>query len=134
MSPRVGLLADQCAAIVVGAFFLVLGIADAVANGGMLLGVFTTSLWLTLIYLALGVAGLVLSRSFHAARWYLFGGGLICAALWLYGTFTSADVLELNRATNWLHFGLAVAMLIFGLTLAGTKTPRGARGEPLLPQ
>jgi hypothetical protein len=134
MSPRVGLLADQCAAILVGAFFLVLGIAGAAFNGSLLLGAFATSLGLTLVHLALGVAGLVMSRSFHAARLYLFGGSLVCTALWLYGALSAAHLIELNRATNWLHFGLAVAMLIFGLTLAGTRTPRGARGEPLLPQ
>ena len=133
MSPRVGLLADQCAAILVGAVLLVLGIAGAAPSGGMLLGVFATSLWLSLIHIALGVAGLAMARSFQSARLYLFGGALVCLGLWIYGAFTPAQLIEVNRADNWLHLGLGVAMLIFGLTLAGTRVPRGARGEPLLP-
>ncbi|OBF25011.1 DUF4383 domain-containing protein [Mycobacterium sp. ACS4331] len=133
MSPRVGLLADQCAAILVAAVFLVVGIAGAAVYDGRLLGAFATSLWLSLIHITFGIAGLVMSRSFHAARLYLFGGGLLCLGLWLFGSLTGPGVLRLNGADNWLHFGIGVAMLIFGLTLAGTRVPRGARGEPLLP-
>ncbi len=133
MSPRVGLLADQYAAILVAAVFLVLGIAGAAFANDMLLGTFAASLWLSLIHVALGIAGLAMARSFHAARLYLFGGGLLCLGLWLYGWMAGPGVLRVNGADNWLHFGIGVAMLIFGLTLAGTRVPRGARGEPLLP-
>ena len=38
----------------------------------------------------------------------------------------------LNDADNWLHLAIGVVMVVLGLTLAGTKTPTGADGEPLV--
>ncbi len=136
--PYEGLLADQSAAIGVGALFLVLGILGAIktiggSSAAMLFGTFQVSLWLNLIHLALGIAGLAMARSFAMARWYLLGGGAVCLGLWLYGRLVGSNVLALNNADDWLHFGLGVAMVILGLTLAGTRVPRGARGERLLP-
>jgi Domain of unknown function (DUF4383) len=151
--PYKGLLADQLAAILVGSALLILGILGFIPgltknldtidpvggkSGAMLLGIFQVSLLHNLIHIGLGLAGLVLARTFARARLYLLGGGLICLGLWLYGLLidphSAANVLSLNNADNWLHFGFGVAMVILGLTLAGTRVPTGAGGEVLIPE
>jgi hypothetical protein len=148
----VGLLAVQGAAILVGSLMLVLGIAGFVpgvtdhlnelrlsgpASGAELLGVFTVSVLQNGIHLAVGLAGLVLYRSYARARAYLLVGGFIYLAIWLYGLSTEqrspANLVGANTADTWLHFGFGLAMLVLAVTLAGARVPRGARGEVLAP-
>jgi hypothetical protein len=150
--PYKGLLADQCAAILMGSLLLLLGIAGCIPglttslhalqpvghqSGALLFGVFQISLLQNLIHIAMGVAGLMLARSYALARWYLLGVGLICVGLWLFGLLidprSAANVLAFNNADNWLHFGVGVTMIILGLTLGGARVPTGAGGEVLLP-
>ncbi|MCV7347268.1 DUF4383 domain-containing protein [Mycolicibacterium rhodesiae] len=147
---RVGLLAVQGAAVLVAAAFLAVGIAGFIpgltthldqlhwahGSGSALFGVFGVSVVHNLVHLGFGVAGLALSRTFARARAYLIGGGLIFLGLWVYGLLIDLsgprNILPLNNADNWLHFAIGVVMTLLGVTLAGTKTPTGADGEPLV--
>lgn len=89
-----------------------------------------------LLHLAFGVVGLLLASTYARARAYLIGGGLIYFGLWLYGLLADLsgprNILPLNNADNWLHFSIAVAMILLGLTLAGARAPTGAGSEPLI--
>jgi hypothetical protein len=150
--PYAGLLAVQGAAVLMGSILLLLGVLGFVpgvtahldqlpitgpGSGVQLFGTFGVSLLQNMIHLVLGVSGLVLYRSYARARGYLLGVGAICLALWLHGMFTApsspANLLGANSADNWLHFGFGFAMVVLALTLAGTRVPRGARGEVLVP-
>ena len=66
----------------------------------------------------------------------LIGGGVIFLGLWVYGLLIDLsgprNILPLNDADNWLHLAIGVVMTLLGVTLAGTKTPTGADGEPLV--
>lgn len=87
----------------------------------MLLGVFQVSILHNVLHLGLGVAGLALARKPRGARGYLIGGGLVYAALLVYGLAVAEDsdanVVPLNAADDWLHAVLAVGMLALGLLL-----------------
>jgi hypothetical protein len=149
---KIGLLAVQCAAILVGSLLLILGVLgfvpgitsnlDAMQLSGpqsraMLFGVFQVSILLNLLFVALGIAGLLLATSYGRARAYLLAGGLFFLGLWVHGLLidhsSAANVLPANGADNWLHVGVGVTMVVFALTLAGARVPTGARGEVLLP-
>jgi hypothetical protein len=137
--PRVGLLAVQGAALCVAAAFLIIAIAGFIpglTNRAELFGVFEVSMLHNLLHLAFGVIGLLLARTFARARAYLIGGGLIYLGLWVYGLLVDADaprnILPLNNADNWLHFSIGVLMTVLGVTLAGSRVPTGADGEPLV--
>ncbi|WP_235435744.1 DUF4383 domain-containing protein [Mycobacterium sp. EPa45] len=148
--PRVGLLAVQGAAVLVAAAFLAVAIAGFIPgltthldqlhwaheSHSQLFGVFGVSVVHNLVHLAFGVAGLILARTFARARAYLIGGGVIYLGLWVYGLLIDLagprNMLPLNNADNWLHFAIGVVMTVLGLTLAGTKTPTGADGVPLI--
>ena len=127
----------QLAALVVGIVFLLVGIAGFIPgittnyseltfaghhSGAMLLGVFAVSVLHNIVHLLFGVAGIALARSFSGARNYLIGGGVVYALLWLYGLVidkgSSANFVPVNAADDWLHFGLAVAMIGLGVGLS----------------
>lgn len=127
----------QLAALVVGIVFLLVGIAGFIPgittnyseltfaghhSGAMLLGVFAVSILHNIVHLLFGVAGIALARSFSGARNYLIGGGVVYALLWLYGLVidkgSSANFVPVNAADDWLHFGLAVAMIGIGVVLS----------------
>jgi hypothetical protein len=137
--PSVGLLAVQGAAVLVAAVFLLLAIAGFIpglTTRSELFGVFEVSVLHNLLHLAFGIAGLLLATTFARARAYLIGGGLIYLGLWAYGLFldTAAirNILPLNNADNWLHLAIGVVMTVLGVTLAGSRVPTGADGEPLI--
>lgn len=136
----------QLAAAVFGAVFLLVGAAGFIPgvttdydsmelagheSGAMLLGVFQVSVLHNVLHLLLGVAGLVLARSWSTARMYLIGGGIAYAGLWIYGLVVDqeheANFVPLNEADNWLHLGLTVAMIGLGLLLSGER--RGIGGD-----
>ncbi|MGB3481703.1 MAG: DUF4383 domain-containing protein [Mycobacterium sp.] len=150
--PQEGLLAVQCAAILVGSLLLIvgtLGFIPGITTGldslqlsgprseAAVFGVFEISVLHNLLNVAVGVAGLVLASSYARARAYLLLGGALYLGLWVFGLVidheSPANVLPVNNADNWLHLGLGVAMVVLGLTLAGARLPRGARGEILVP-
>ena len=149
---QTGLLAVQCAAILVGSILLIAGVLGFVPgitanldsmrlagpqSNAALFGIFSVSILDNLLNVAAGVVGLLLATTFARARAFLLIGGLLYLGLWVYGLLidfdSSANVLPVNSADNWLHFGLGVSMVLLALTLAGTRVPTGARGEELLP-
>lgn len=93
-------------------------------SGAQLLGVFNVSVLHNIVHLGFGVLGIALSGTFTGARGYLIGGGLVYAALGLYGLViehdSAANFMPVNTADNWLHLGLAVSMLALGLLLGRT--------------
>jgi hypothetical protein len=130
-------------ALVYGVVFLVVGIAGFIPGitthysdmkfaGHMseakLLGLFMVSILHNIIHLAFGVVGLVVARrSSYASAMYLLIGGIIYAVVWIYGLVvgedSSSNFVPLNTADNWLHFLLALTMIVLGLvSLRRTRT------------
>ena len=98
--------------------------------GAKLFGVFAVSGVHNVVHLAFGGVGLMLTRTYAAARAYLLGGGLAYLALWMAGIFidqSRANFGPVNGADHWLHFGLGAAMVVLGLTLAGQRDPTKRR-------
>ena len=133
----------QLAAMVVGAVFLVVGIAGFVPglttnydeltfagheSGALLLGVFQVSILHNIVHLLFGVAGLAMARTLSGARAFLIGGGVVYLVLWLYGLFidhgSDANFVPFNTADNWLHLFLGIGMIALGVLVA---SPRSAR-------
>ena len=145
-APTAGRSAVQWAAIAVGAVFLLVGILgfipgvttdyDTMTFAGhhseaKLLGLFNVSGLHNVVHLLFGVVGLALSGTFRAARWYLVGGGIVYAVLFVYGLVidhdSSANFVPVNTADNWLHLGLAIGMLALGIVLGRADAPRDVR-------
>jgi hypothetical protein len=139
-------MAVQGAALLVATTFLVVGLLGFIPgvttdygllhwagphSGAKLFGVFAVSGVHNVVHLVFAVVGFVLIRSYASARAYLIGGGLAYLALWVYGMFighdSGANFVPVNGADNVLHFGLGVAMVILGLTLAGQRDPTKRR-------
>jgi hypothetical protein len=134
-------MAVQGAALLIACVFLTVGLFGFIPGvtsdygllqwaghqpGAKLFGVFAVSGVHNIVHLAFGVVGLMLTRSYAAARAYLLGGGLTYLALWVAGVFidhSRANFGPVNGADNWLHFGLGGVMVVLGLTLAGQRDP-----------
>lgn len=131
----------RTAAAVIGSLFLLIGVLGFIPgittdydtmkfagheSGAKLLGVFQVSILHNIIHILFGLAGLAMSRTVTQARTYLIGGGLIYAAIWLYGLLvdhgSSANFVPVNTADNWLHLAAAI-----GMTGLGLAAPRGAQ-------
>ncbi|PZG13123.1 DUF4383 domain-containing protein [Nonomuraea aridisoli] len=131
----------QLAALVVGAVFLLIGILGFIPgittnygqmqfagheSGAMLLGLFQVSVLHNIIHLVFGVAGVLLARTWAAARAFLIVGGIIYLVVWLYGLFvphgSPANFFPLNTADNWLHLVLGVGMIALGALLARRRS------------
>lgn len=138
----------QKAAAVVGAAFLLVGILGFIPGittdiyplqlaghdgEALLLGVFEVSVLHNIVHLAFGVAGLLMARTFTAARTYLIAGGLIYLVLWIYGLViekdSQANFVPLNTADDWLHFFLGVGMVLLGVVLGRTAADRHDTGR-----
>ncbi|QQQ79095.1 DUF4383 domain-containing protein [Saccharothrix sp. 6-C] len=138
----------QLAATVVGAVFLVVGIAgfipgittdyDTMQFAGheshaKLLGVFAVSILHNIVHLAFGVLGLVMARTMRNAFLYLVAGGVVYLLLWLYGLIvdhdSSANFVPLNTADNWLHLLLGIGMIALGFALGRTARPNRVAGN-----
>ena len=127
----------QTAAALVGAVFLVVGIAGFVPGittnlydglefaghdgDAELLGIFQISVLHNIVHLLFGVAGLALARTAPGARTYLIGGGVIYLVLWIYGLVidhgSGANFVPVNTADDWLHLALGAGMVVLGLAL-----------------
>lgn len=125
----------QKVALVFGLVFLLVGVAgfipgvtqnhDTLMFAGheseaMLLGLFQVSVLHNMVHLLFGIVGLAVAARAVASRMYLIWGGVIYAVLWIYGLFTAGmtdplNFVPLNTADNWLHAGLAVAMILLGI-------------------
>jgi hypothetical protein len=132
----------QTAALLIGAVFLLVGIAGFIPgitthygdlgfanhDGAELLGIFGVNVLHNIAHIALGIAGVALAKTTASARSYLLAGGAVYALLFVYGIVvdkgSGANFAALNTADNVLHFGLALAMVGLGLAL-----PRRAHGE-----
>jgi Domain of unknown function (DUF4383) len=152
----------QKAALAVGAVFLAVGVLGFVPgittnydqlsfashhSEAALLGIFNVSVLHNLVHLAFGIAGIVLASTFNRARSYLVGGGIVYLLLFFYGLLidhdSSANFIPVNNADNWLHLGLAVAMIGLGVAVgrtddhtgrpvgAGARTHNSAPNRPL---
>src|ERR687889_764263 len=90
----------QTAALVVGAVFLLVGIAGFIPgittdfdlmefagheSEAELLGIFQVSVLHNLVHVAFGIAGIVAARQWSSARGYLIGGGVVYLLLWVFG-------------------------------------------------
>ncbi|UGT42923.1 DUF4383 domain-containing protein [Nocardia yamanashiensis] len=135
----------QLASLVVGALFLIVGIAgfipgittnlDDLTFAGhdtstQLLGVFQVSVLHNIVHLLFGVAGLAAARTVNGARTFLLAAGVIYLVLWLYGLvidkMSDANFVPLNTADDWLHFVLGVTMVVLGAVLP--RLTSGAAG------
>ena len=137
--------AVQKAALAVGAVFLIVGVAGFIPglttnysdlsfaghdSEAMLLGIFQVSILHNIVHLLFGIAGIAAARTWSASRGYLIGGGIIYLVLWLYGLFidkeSSANVVPVNSADDWLHLVLGLGMIALGAALSRRRvTPTG---------
>ena len=130
----------QSLSLLLGAAFLAVGILGFVPgitthygdmsfagedSGAELLGVVQISILHNLVHILLGIAGLVLSKTWDGARMFLIGGGVIYLALWLLGLAGGADWVPVDSADNWLHFVLGMTLLGGGL-VTGRVRPAAA--------
>ena len=142
------------AAALFGAVFLLVGVLgfvpgvtsnlDQLSAGGHhseaeLLGLFQVSVLHNVVHLLFGVVGLAAAARPRFAPAYLLGGGVVYAALAVYGLVidqsSQANVVPVNTADNWLHAGLAFALVLVGAGVATamrkgaqeSSTPRDAR-------
>ena len=137
----------QMAATAVGAVFLLVGILGFVPgitteygsmefagheSGAMLLGLFQVSILHNIVHLLFGVAGLAMARNWASARQYLIVGGIIYLVLWIYGLLvdsdpssSSANIVPVNDADDWLHLGLGIGMIALGFLLSRDRDRRG---------
>jgi hypothetical protein len=135
-------MAVQAAAVLIAAAFLIIGVLGFIPgatthlnqlqwaghhSGAKLFDTFAVSALHNVVHLAFGVIGFMFARTYAASRAYLLAGGIGYLALWVYGLLMNRDsalnILPLNNADNWLHFGLGAGMVLLGLTLAGQRDP-----------
>ena len=80
-----------------------------------------------IVHMAFGVIGFMFARTYAASRAYLLAGGVAYLALWVYGLFmdqgSALNILTLNNADNWLHFGLGVVMVLLAPDTRGPARP-----------
>ena len=93
-------------------------------SGADLFGVFQTSILHNLLYIGIGVAGLVASRRPASARSFLTFGGAVIFALGIFGLIVDREsdwnFLPFDRAGDWLQVGIGIAMLYVGLAVRMT--------------
>ncbi|WP_018216627.1 DUF4383 domain-containing protein [Salinispora vitiensis] len=140
----------QVAALAVAVILLLLGVLGFVPgittdyaelrfagpdSEAQLFGLFQVSFLHNILLLGSGLAGLLLARRVGGARVFLTVGGALTLALWIYGLMidrsSSANVIPVNDADNFLHLGLGFAMLVLGLLLSNQKGTGGRLDTPL---
>lgn len=77
---------------------------------GSLLGVFQTSVLHNIAHLVFGL-GILAARKHATALTYLLVSGVAYAVLFLIGILGEMDWLPADDTDDWLHLGLAVALL-----------------------
>ncbi len=135
-------MAVQAAAFGVGACYMLLGVLGFIpgftahydrlawaahASGAQLFGALGVSGSHNVVHIAFGLAGLVLARTYSAARAYLLLGGLFLLAMWIFvlvgGHGRGAATLMLRGDDSWLHLGFGAVMVLLAITLAGQRDP-----------
>src|SRR5919112_1076929 len=136
----------QLAAMVVGAVFLLVGVAGFIPgittnydqlqfaghqSGALLMGIFQVSILHNIVHLLFGLAGLAMARTASGARLYLIGGGAIYLVLWLYGLVvgqeSQANFVPLNTADDWLHLVLGLGMIALSFLRSHDRSDDFAR-------
>jgi len=125
----------QTAAMVFGIVFLlvtILGFIPGITSdydrltefgdvGAKMLGIFGVNWLENVVHLLYGLLGLALARTRNGSWAYFIGGGLVYIMVWLYGLLidlgSSANIIGVNSAANWLHFVLGLTMLLIGFIL-----------------
>ena len=125
----------QKAAVLVGVIFLLVGIAGFIPGittnydeltsfdheGAKVVGLIGVNILENIVHLLYGIAGLALAATYAGSRAYFIGGGLIYLVVFLYGLIidkdSSANILGLNDASDWLHLLLGVVMIAIGVVL-----------------
>jgi Domain of unknown function (DUF4383) len=125
----------QAVAVLVGVLFTIIGIVGFAATDldgfashepDQLFGMALNPLQ-NLVHLGIGLAGIALSSRLSRAR--VFGWVLVIGlgALFGYGVLVArvpeVDVLNLNRATNWLHLTFALIGLVIAAGPVPARTP-----------
>jgi len=94
--------------------------------GAKIFGIFGVNVLENVVHLLFGVAGLVAAATWAASRTYFVAGGIIYLVVWLYGLLidlsSSANIIGVNEAGNWLHFALGAVFLIVAFAL-GRREP-----------
>jgi hypothetical protein len=126
----------QRAAMLFGIIFLAVGVLGFIPGittnydglttfddvGAKLLGIFGINILENVVHLLFGVAGLAAASSWAASKNYFIWGGVIYLVIWLYGLVidlsSSANLIGVNTAANWLHFVLGVALIGVGFLLS----------------
>ena len=130
----------QTAALLVGAVFLLVGIAGFIPgittnyddlgfagpdSEAKLIGLFQVSILHNIVHALFGV-GIFMAATPEGARTYLLGAGAVYVVLFLMGIIGAGDWVPINDADNWLHLGLAVAMIGAGVLLTRERAERAA--------
>lgn len=133
---------EQTAALLFGIVFLIVGIGGFIpglttqfervtsigGEGGHLLGIFGVNWLENVVHLGYAAAGLYAATSAILSRSYFLWGGIIYGVVWLYGILidldSSANLIGVNEAGNWLHLTLFLTMVGLGLFF---KSRQGAR-------
>jgi hypothetical protein len=98
-------------------------------EGAKIFGIFGANILENIVHLLYGIAGLVAASSWAASKTYFIWGGVIYLAVWLYGLLggseedSSANILGLNSAADWLHFVLGVTMIAVGFLVSRRVVP-----------
>ncbi|MCA1726269.1 MAG: DUF4383 domain-containing protein [Actinobacteria bacterium] len=134
----------QKAAMASGVVFLLVGIAglipwedgyydqllDFSGEGADQLGFIGGNILEVAVHFLYAIAGFAMAKTVSSARTYFLGGGAIYLVIWLYGlvidTTSSANVIGVNNAANWVHFALGIVMLGVGLTVGRDAERVGA--------
>ncbi len=129
----------QRLATLFGVVFLVVGIAGFIpgitthygrlgefsGTGALALGIFGVNWLENVVHLLYAAAGFGSASTPARSRLYFLGGGAVYLVLWVYGIVidlsSSANVVGVNPAANWLHFLLGVVMVGIGLVLGGDR-------------
>jgi Domain of unknown function (DUF4383) len=129
----------QAVAVLVGVFFVIVGIVGFAATGLDGFAAHAVSMRLfglavnplqNLVHVAVGAAGIVLSKRLALTRvygWVLVAG---LGALFGYGVLASRlpdiDLLNLNWPTNWLHLVFALVGLLIAIGPVRSRRPAEA--------
>lgn len=106
------------------------GLMDFSGPGAEQLGFLGVNILEVLVHFGYAAAGFVMARTASAARTYFLAGGAIYFVVWIYGLLTwdsSANIIGVNQAANWVHFLLGVVMVGIGLALGRETAPTRPR-------